>query len=87
MVGHRLLFEKVKWWPGSHANKEQEDWDYLQTGKEQHQEKPWRLWEGVSIKGLLFFPQVGLSVGPQAFMRLPVNHGLDISTQEMLHAE
>lgn len=84
----RLLFEKVKWGPGSQASNEMESLDYPQM------EKGWLNRSSLQGCGKGSLPQAFtfsdrwvLAAGPQAFMRLSANHGLGMSTWEVSHAK
>ena len=69
--GGRLLFEKMKRQPGSQASKGQEALDSPQMEKGCFQQnKPSRLWEGLSVAGLTFSDRWVLAAGPQAFMSI-----------------
>ena len=87
-LGGRLLFEKVKWEPGSQASNEMESLDYPQM------EKGWLNRSSLQGCGKGSLPQAFtfsnrwvLAAGPWAFMRLSANHGLGMSTWEVSHAK
>lgn len=63
MVEGRLLFEKVKWGPGSQASNEMESLDYPQMEKGDLTDQAFKAVGRVSATGLHFLRQVGLGSG------------------------